>query len=46
MKNRVKHNLIFALFLTIFAVIFATFALGSNYSSGDFYSTNQYKEFL
>lgn len=41
MKNRVKHNLIFALFLTIFAVIFATFALGSNYSSGDFYSTKE-----
>ena len=41
MKNRVKHNLIFALFLTIFAVIFATFALGSNYSSGSFYSTRE-----
>ncbi len=39
MKNKVKHNLIFALFLTIFAVIFAAFALGSTYSAGSAWAT-------
>ncbi len=41
MKNKVKHNLIFALFLTIFAVIFASFALGSNYSAGSAWATTE-----
>ncbi len=41
MKNKVKHNLIFALFLTIFAVIFAFLALGSTYSAGSAWATTE-----
>ena len=41
MKNKVKHNLIFALFLTVFAIIFACFTLGSTYSAGSSWATTE-----